>query len=157
MSLSPTYQSKPFKSFEHHLLIKEKKEKRSNSINIENEISLIKEFNKNDSKIYNEKYVVLNYIIDVQKRFSTSTALTDTKPETFKYDLTMINKYEEDLNTSLDYISDFDLEKDDNDKNSSFESENDNNDSSDVEIKIKNNFILNYALYNNKKFVIKKK
>ena len=147
MSLSPTYQSKPFKSFEHHLLIKEKKEKRSNSINIENEISLIKEFNKNDSKIYNEKYVVLNYIIDVQKRFSTSTALTDTKPETFKYDLTMINKYEEDLNTSLDYISDFDLEKDDNDKNSSFESENDNNDSSDVEIKIKNN----------KKFVIKKK
>ena len=139
MSLSPTYQSKPFKSFEHHLLIKEKKEKRSNSINIENEISLIKEFNKNDSKIYNEKYVVLNYIIDVQKRFSTSTALTDTKPETFKYDLTMINKYEEDLNTSLDYISDFDLEKDDNDKNSSFESENDNNDSSDVEIKIKNN------------------
>ena len=92
--------------------------------------------------------VVLNYIIDVQKRFSTSTALTDTKPETFKYDLTMINKYEEDLNTSLDYISDFDLEKDDNDKNSSFESENDNNDSSDVEIKIKNN---------NKKFVIKKK
>ena len=148
MSLSPTHQSKPFKSFEHHLLIKEKKEKRSNSINIENEISLIKEFNKNDSKIYNEKYVVLNYIIDVQKRFSTSTALTDTKPETFKYDLTMINKYEEDLNTSLDYISDFDLEKDDNDKNSSFESENDNNDSSDVEIKIKNN---------NKKFVIKKK
>ena len=139
MSLSPTYQSKPFKSFEHHLLIKEKKEKRSNSINIENEISLIKEFNKNNSKIYNEKYVVLNYIIDVQKRFSTSTALTDTKPETFKYDLTMINKYEEDLNTSLDYISDFDLEKDDNDKNSSFESENDNNDSSDVEIKIKNN------------------
>ena len=148
MSLSPTHQSKPFKSFEHHLLIKEKKEKRSNSINIENEISLIKEFNKNDSKIYNEKYVVLNYIIDVQKRFSTSTALTDTKPETFKYDLTMINKYEEDLNTSLDYISDFDLEKDDNDKNSSFESESDNNDSSDVEIKIKNN---------NKKFVIKKK
>ena len=147
MSLSPTYQSKPFKSFEHHLLIKEKKEKRSNSINIENEISLIKEFNKNDSKIYNEKYVVLNYIIDVQKRFSTSTALTDTKPETFKYDLTMINKYEEDLNTSLDYISDFDLEKDYND-NSSFESENDNNDSSDVEIKIKNN---------NKKFAIKKK
>ena len=147
MSLSPTYQSKPFKSFEHHLFIKEKKEKRSNSINIENEISLIKEFNKNDSKIYNEKYVVLNYIIDVQKRFSTSTALTDAKPETFKYDLTMINKYEEDLNTSLDYISDFDLEKDDNDKNSSFESENDNNDSSDVEIKIKNN----------KKFVIKKK
>ena len=148
MSLSPTYHSKPFKSFEHHLLIKEKKEKRSNSINIENEISLIKEFNKNDSKIYNEKYVVLNYIIDVKKRFSTSTALTDAKPETFKYDLTMINKYEEDLNTSLDYISDFDLEKDDNDKNSSFESENDNNDSSDVEIKIKNN---------NKKFVIKKK
>ena len=146
MSLSPTYQSKPFKSFEHHLFIKEKKEKRSNSINIENDISLIKEFNKNDSKIYNEKYVVLNYIIDVQKRFSTSTALTDTKPETFKYDLTMINKYEEDLNTSLDYISDFDLEKDDND-NSSFESESDNNDSSDVEIKIKNN----------KKFVIKKK
>ena len=139
MSLSPTYQSKPFKSFEHHLIIKEKKEKRSNSINIENEISLIKEFNKNHSKIYNEKYVVLNYIIDVKKRFSTSTALTDTKPETFKYDLTMINKYEEDLNTSLDYISDFDLEKDDNDKNSSFESENDNNDSSDVEIKIKNN------------------
>ena len=41
-----------------------------------------------------------------------------------KYDLEMINKYDEDLNSSLSFISDFDLEgenENDNSFNSSFD------------------------------------
>ena len=35
-----------------------------------------------------------------------------------KYDLSMLNKYDEDLNSSLSFISDFDLENDNEDNNS---------------------------------------
>ena len=41
-----------------------------------------------------------------------------------KYDLSMLNKYDEDLNSSLSFISEFDLEngnEDDNSFNSSFD------------------------------------
>ena len=38
------------------------------------------------------------------------------------YDLCMINKYDENLNTSLSFISEFDLEEDVKENNSSFES-----------------------------------
>ena len=49
----------------------------------------------------------------------------------------MLNKFEEDFNTSLDFISDFDLEKDDNKSFSSFDSENDKNSLEEIEIKTK--------------------
>ena len=85
-----------------------------------------------------ENLLILNYLINAsEKNSSEKTALTETSPENFEYDLTMLNKFEEDFNTSLDFISDFDLEKDDNKSFSSFDSENDNDSLEEIEIKTK--------------------
>ena len=58
-----------------------------------------------------------------------------------KYDLCMINKYDESLNASLSFISEFDLEEEDdeNDNNSSFNSLDNDDSVEQVEIKNKNN------------------
>ena len=61
-----------------------------------------------------------------------------------KYDLSMLNKYDEDLNSSLSFISEFDLEND-NEEDNSFNSSFDDNSVEEIEIisktkKIKNNF-----------------
>ena len=58
-----------------------------------------------------------------QKKYSTKTAFTDSSPENYKYDLSMINKYEENLNSSLSFISNFDLEEVFINNNESFNSE----------------------------------
>ena len=54
------------------------------------------------------------------------------------YDLSMINKYEEDVNISLNNISDFDLEQENGDNNS-FNSEMDDDNSEIIYIKYKYN------------------
>ena len=59
------------------------------------------------------------------------------KSQEMKYDLCMINKYDENLNTSLSFISEFDLEEDVKENNSSFESC--DNDNSMEQIKIVKN------------------
>ena len=51
-----------------------------------------------------------------------------------KYELNMINKYAEDLNSSLSFISEFDLENDENDKDNSFNSSFDDNSVEEIEI-----------------------
>ena len=51
------------------------------------------------------------------------------------YDLSMINKYKEDCN--LSFISDFDLEKDDNANDSSFNSSSDEDSTEEIEIEKK--------------------
>ena len=49
------------------------------------------------------------------------------KSEEMKYDLSMLNRYEEHLNSSFSDISEFDLEQDENKDDSSFNSEEDDN------------------------------
>ena len=52
-----------------------------------------------------------------------------------KYDLNMVNKYEENLNSSLSFISEFDLENDGkNIEDNSFNSENDDDSGEEIEI-----------------------
>ena len=63
---------------------------------------------------------VLNLIKNSNRRQSMKSSISE-------YDLCMINKYDENLNSSLSFISEFDLEEDDNEKDISFNSlENDN-------------------------------
>ena len=63
---------------------------------------------------------VLNLIKNSNRRQSMKSAISE-------YDLCMINKYDENLNSSLSFISEFDLEEEDNEKDISFNSlENDN-------------------------------
>ena len=64
------------------------------------------------------------------------TTLTDSFPTKNKYELYMINKYDENLNPDLSFISEFDLEEDFNKSNDSFNSS-DNDDSEIEQIEIK--------------------
>ena len=56
------------------------------------------------------------------------------KSQEMKYDLCMINKYDEDLNSDLSFISEFDLEEE-NEKDNSFNSSFDENSVEEIDIK----------------------
>ena len=76
---------------------------------------------------------VLNFIRNSSKKDTVKTNFSETsKP--MKYDLTMINKYDEDLNSSLSFISEFDLENEENGNNDSFNSSFDENSFEEIDI-----------------------
>ena len=66
----------------------------------------------------------------------------------------MINKYEEDLNSSLSYISNFDLEEDFIENNDSFDSEEEQEDDNIEIIEIKNKYNKKVKNYSNKDDVL---
>ena len=148
MSISERHFSKKKNIFKSSLSIKLKPEKRSYSAKFQSDMTLSKNLFKKDTKIINENLIILNYIMNSsQKKFSAKTALTDSSPENLKYDLTMINKFEEDINTSLSFISNFDLEDVYIENNNSFnsEEEDDNENYEIIEIKGKTNKkVVNY-------------
>ena len=113
-----------------------KSKSRSYSVVNSSNISLNKDFYKKPIKIYNSNLSVLNYIMACSERkFSVKTGLSNYSPENLNYDLDMINKYEENLNNSLSFISDFDLENDcKNDIDNSFSSEKDDDSVEIIEI-----------------------
>ena len=80
------------------------------------------------------------------KKNSLRTTCSDSvfESDNKKYDLSMINKHEEDLNSSLSFISEFDLEKDDyKELNDSFSSENNEDSVEVIDIAKKNRINLN--------------
>ena len=97
------------------------------------------------SKI-NSDLPILNYIaMPSDKKNSVKTAITYSNPE-FNYNLCMINKYEENLDSSLSFISEFDLEKE-NEKslNESFiSSDEENNCEEQIQIKSSTKKIFTY-------------
>ena len=80
---------------------------------------------------------VLNFIRSLERKESAKTTFSEM-PKELKYDLTMINKYNEQLNTSLSFISEFDLEDDENEKDKTFSSINNDDDVEQVDIYNKN-------------------
>ena len=93
--------------------------------------------NKPAEKKINTDLIILNFISDKSEtNFSARTALSDTPQNKLDYNLCMINKYDENLNESLSFISEFDLEQDENCQNDSFNSC-DNEDESIEQIEIK--------------------
>ena len=146
MSITARHFSKKKKIFKSSLSMKLKPEKRSYSVKYQSDITLNKNLYKKETKIINENLLILNYIMNYsQKKFSAKTALTDSSPENLKYDLNMINKYEENINTNLSFISNFDLE-DIYIDNNSFNSEEDDNENYEIiENKTKTNKkVVNY-------------
>ena len=132
MSISARHFSKKKKIFKSSLSIKLKPEKRSYSVKYQSDMILSKNLYKKSTKIINENLLILNYIMNCsQKKFSAKTALTDSSPENLKYDLNMINKYEENINTNLSFISNFDLD-DIYIDNNSFNSEEDDNENYEI-------------------------
>ena len=74
---------------------------------------------------------VLNFIRSSERKGTAKTANSDTQMD---YDLCMINKYDENLNTSLSFISEFDLEEDEKENNNSFESCDSDNSTEQIKI-----------------------
>ena len=101
---------------------------------------------KNKSKIKPDLQI-LNYIaMPSEKKTSVKTAITYKEPE-FNYNLCMIQKYDENLNTSLSFISEFDLEKEDEKSlNESFiSSDEENNCEEQIEIKVSTKKLFTYV------------
>ena len=93
--------------------------------------------NKPLEKKINTDLIILNFITGKSEtNFSARTALSDNPQEKLDYNLCMINKYDENLDESLSFISEFDLEQDENNQNNSFNSC-DNDDESIEQIEIK--------------------
>ena len=77
--------------------------------------------------------IVLHFIRNSSKKDTVKTTSSE-KIEEMKYELNMINKYDEDLNSSLSFISEFDLENEENEKDNSFNSSFDGNSVEEIEI-----------------------
>ena len=149
MSISHRHFSNKKKLFKSSLSIKLKPEKRSYSVKFQSALALSKNLYKKETKIINENLLILNYIMNCsQKKFSAKTSLTDSSPDNLKYDLNMINKFEEDINTNLSFISNFDLEDIYNENNKSFNSEEEEDDNDNFEI-IVNTRKINKKVVNN--------
>ena len=85
----------------------------------------------------NKGLQILNFISRSSNgKASARTSLTDRIPDKYDYNLTMINKYDESLNSSLSFISEFDLEEDANNINNSFDSSKYDNCEEEIEIKL---------------------
>jgi hypothetical protein len=83
-------------------------------------------YKNNPEKKIDSDLIILNYITHKSEtKFSAKTSLTDAIPDKFDYNLCMINKYDENLDTSLSFISEFDLEQDENQNESFSSSDND--------------------------------
>jgi hypothetical protein len=75
---------------------------------------------------------VLNFIRNSDRKDSVKTSFSESS-KVMKYELSMIDKYDENLNPSLSFISEFDLEEEDDKENDSSFNSLDNDNSVEVE------------------------
>ena len=81
---------------------------------------------------------VLNYLRSEERKESLKTNFSDSNRE-MNYELSMVNKFDENLNSSLSYISEFDLEEDNVEKDDdSFNSSDNDNSVEQIDIFVKN-------------------
>jgi len=100
---------------------------------IKNRISL--QDDKIKEEIFNKlnEGTILNFIRKSIKK-ETSFLNSSENSSKMKYDLNMINKYEEDSNSNLSFISEFDLEEDESRRKDSFDSCFDDNSVEEIQI-----------------------
>jgi flagellin-specific chaperone FliS len=111
-------------------------EKIRNSLNSKNSFYQ-KENTEEVKRKINKDLQILNFIYSPSTRKSSArTVLTDNLEEIYNYNLNMIEKYKENYNEDLSFISDFDLEEEPKDLNDSFNS-NDSNITCEEQIEIK--------------------
>ena len=91
---------------------------------------------------------ILNFVRNSERKESVNTNFSESSNE-LKYDLCMINKFDENLNTSLSFISEFDLEDDENEneneKDKSFNSSDNDERVEQVDIYNKNKRIISFV------------
>ena len=113
------------KLFERRNILLERPLKRKESAGkSHNSLSVKYSLCESEEKKIKTDLCILNFITnDTDRKYSVKTSLSDSNPIKYNYDLHMINKYDENFNTSLSFISEFDLEEDEEKKNNeSFDS-----------------------------------
>jgi hypothetical protein len=113
------------KLFERRNILLERPLKRKESAGkSHNSLSVKYSLYEREEKNIKTDLCILNFITnDTDRKYSVKTSLSDSNPIKYNYDLHMINKYDENFNTSLSFISEFDLEEDEEKKNNeSFDS-----------------------------------
>ena len=102
------------------------RERKNSSGKSHNHLSLKYSLYINKGKKINTNLCILNLISnESERKYSIKTSISESNPNKYNYELHMINKYDEYLNSSLSFISEFDLEKeeiDDNNFDDSFDS-----------------------------------
>ena len=136
-----------YKSFK---TINKNSKSRSFSVKSITNITLNQDFYKKSVEIFNPNLQILSYIMDFSKRrFSAKTGLSNSIPEYSDYNLEMINKHKENLDSSLSFISDFDLENDaQNELDSSFNSEKNDDSAEIIEISEKRSIFVTDKIIN---------
>ena len=101
---------------------------------VKKRISLQDDFIK--EKIYYKlnEVTILNFIRSSNKNVISNRKSLEINSSEMIYDLNMINKYEEELDSNLSFISEFDLEEEENKNNDSFESSLDENSVEEIDI-----------------------
>ena len=108
-------------------------EQKSSKKEVKKSISLQDDYVKKEIFRKLNEGIVLHFIRNSSKKDTVKTTSSE-KIEEMKYELNMINKYDEDLNSSLSFISEFDLENEENEKDNSFNSSFDENSVEEIEI-----------------------
>jgi hypothetical protein len=92
-------------------------------------------YQRSPKKKYNKNLAILNFISNTRDRkYSAKTSISDS--EKIDYELSMVKKYEENVDDNLSFISEFDLEAEENNLSDSFNSsDNDNSELEEIEIK----------------------
>ena len=101
--------------------------------NVKKRISLQDDYIKQNIYIKLNEGTVLNFIRCSNTKETVKSNISE-KPQEMKYELCMLNKYEEDLNSSLSFISEFDLENERNENDDSFNSSFDENSVEEIDI-----------------------
>ena len=101
---------------------------------VKKRISLQDDFIK--EKIYYKlnEGTILNFIRSSNKNVISNRKSLEINSSEMIYDLNMINKYEEEPDSNLSFISEFDLEEEENKNNDSFESSLDENSVEEIDI-----------------------
>ena len=101
---------------------------------VKKRISLQDDFIK--GKIYYKlnEGTILNFIRSSNKNVISNRKSLEINSSEMIYDLNMINKYEEESDSNLSFISEFDLEEEENKNNDSFESSLDENSVEEIDI-----------------------
>ena len=101
--------------------------------NVKKRISLQDDYIKQDIYKKLNEGTVLNFIRCSNTKETVKSNISE-KPQEMKYELCMLNKYDEDLNSSLSFISEFDLENERNENDDSFNSSFDENSVEEIDI-----------------------
>ena len=101
---------------------------------VKKRISLQDDFIK--EKIYYKlnEGTILNFIRSSNKNVISNRKSLEINSSEMIYDLNMINKYEEESDSNLSFISEFDLEEEENKNNDSFESSLNENSVEEIDI-----------------------